>query len=159
MINKLAKISWNIFTLGAGWLTEAANAILCKNICISFPNTSKVLCSFYMIRGVWWSKENDEVWLQGLFDTDGPKKKCFNWCFCSRCVGFLFLLFCHFFVLVSCFFVFTISWFLVKQSLLWWVWLTHSTHIYLNSEKENKTFFEVKLKNFQQGCLIHASVT
>lgn len=158
MINKLAKISWNIFTLGTGWLTEAANAILCKNICILFPNTSKVLCSFYMIRGVWKMKKYDsKVYLTQM----GQKKKCFNWCFCSRCVGFLFLLFCHFFVLVSCFFVFTISsfWFLVKQSLLWWVWLTHSTHIYLNSEKENKTFFEVKLKNFQQGCLIHASVT
>lgn len=36
----------------------------------------------------------------------GPKKKCFNWCFCSRCVCFLFLLSCHFFVLVSSFFLF-----------------------------------------------------
>ena len=105
--------------------------------------------------GKWWSMTPRFIWHRWA------KKKCFNWCFCSRCVGFLFLLFCHFFVLVSCFFVFIISsfWFLVKQSLLWCVWLTHSTHIYLNSEKENKTFFEVKLKNFQQGRLIHASVT
>lgn len=158
MINKLAKISWNIFTLGAGWLTEAANAILCKNICISFPNTSKVLCSFYMIRGVWkMMKYDSKVYLTQM----GQKKSVLIGVFVQDVLASCFYFFCHFFVLVSCFFVFIISsfWFLVKQSLLWWVWLTHSTHVYLNSEKENKTFFELKLKNFQQGCLIHASVT
>lgn len=158
MINKLAKISWNIFTLGAGWLTEAANAILCKNICISFPNTSKVLCSFYMIRGVWkMMKYDSKVYLTQM----GQKKSVLIGVFVQDVLAscFYFFVISLFWFLV--FFVFIISsfWFLVKQSLLWWVWLTHSTHVYLNSEKENKTFFELKLKNFQQGCLIHASVT